>query len=850
MNTSYQYVLPLHQISRSSSAQTGMKAANLGELLQAGFNVPGGFVLSVSAFERFRLLHGFRRGASDSEVLGAPMPDDVLDELMAAYREFQHDCVAVRSSGVAEDLADASFAGQYETVLGVLGESAIQYAIAKCWASAFSNRVAAYRRDFISDDVPPLAVLVQRLIQPDAAGVAFTMNPISGDPKEILVSAVRGLGERLVSGQAQPDEWSVRAGSATCQYAPEKAVESDQVLRIAALANQVRTHFEAEQDIEWALANDELFLLQARPVTTVATPADALDAPLIEVPDGYWQREITHFPRPTSVMVRDILDTHNAEFRQMCTRYGLLVDGVEIRLIGGWAYARVVPLGGKDQPPPPAWLMWLLLRTAPQLRRRIQSCKRAIRSDLHGRDIDRWYDEWRPSLSSRLHALASVELSEISDEELATHVFSIERLVAHCLHVHFQLHGAMMFVLAEFLFACSDLLGWDDQRAFTLLNGLSQMSTEPSRELADLAEIAASHPRVKSLLSNHENVASTICSVDATFADAFEKFVRFYGCRTMGMEFVEPTLAEQPDLLLRLVRDQITNGYDPRADAAAAMADRDREVAAAREQIGSRPRLLQRFEKALARAQRAYPVREDSEFFTASAPLGLGRLAALEVGRRLVARGQMDAVEDVFCLTMNEQQEAVVSSDSLQSEIQRRREEEARVEANPGPASYGSDPGEPPSFTILPKESRFTMEALQAIMLDRILAPDASARVQTAGEHLSGIAASKGFYTGTARVVMDETEFDKVQPGDVLVCPITSPVWSVLFPSIGALITDTGGILSHAAIIAREYRLPAVVGTGNATDLLSDGDLVTIDGANGTIHVHTFASDLRSLEPH
>jgi rifampicin phosphotransferase len=314
------------------------------------------------------------------------------------------------------------------------------------------------------------------------------------------------------------------------------------------------------------------------------------------------------------------------------------------------------------------------------------------------------------------------------------------------------------------------------------------------------------------------------------------------------LDFMDPTLAEQPELLLRLVSDQIVRGYDPHADAAAALVDREREMHAVRELIGSRPERLQRFERALARAERAYPVREDSEFFTVSAPLGLGRLAALEAGRRLVQRGHMDSVDDVFFLTIAEQRESLSSPAPLQMQINRRREEQACMEANPGPMSYGSEPSGPPDVSVLPREARFAMEALQAIMLDRILAPEASARVQQAGSDLVGIAASQGRYTGTARVVLDESAFDKVQPGDVLVCPITSPVWSVLFPSIGALITDTGGILSHAAIIAREYRLPAVVGTGNATDLLSDGDLVTVDGVNGTVHVHIFAGESRELE--
>ncbi len=172
----------------------------------------------------------------------------------------------------------------------------------------------------------------------------------------------------------------------------------------------------------------------------------------------------------------------------------------------------------------------------------------------------------------------------------------------------------------------------------------------------------------------------------------------------------------------------------------------------------------------------------------------------------------------------------------LQALVTRRKGERAWVEAHPGPATYGKDPGAPPSFAALPPEARFAMEALLWTM-SHILAPEQSQQLQVKSSVVRGIAASAGSYTGPVRIVMGEAEFAKVQAGDVLVCPVTSPVWSVLFPSVGALVTDTGGILSHPAIIAREYRVPAVVATGNATRLLRDGQMVTVDGTAGAVEV-------------
>jgi pyruvate,water dikinase len=230
-------------------------------------------------------------------------------------------------------------------------------------------------------------------------------------------------------------------------------------------------------------------------------------------------------------------------------------------------------------------------------------------------------------------------------------------------------------------------------------------------------------------------------------------------------------------------------------------------------------------------------VREDNEFFTVSAPLAVLRFPLLEIGRRLAARGQLERPGHVFFLTLEEARAALRDGQARHALAARRRGERAFVEQHPGPATYGKDPGPPPPLDALPAEARFSMTAL-LWYIDRVFEAASSSRAQQAGTRsLGGIGASAGRHTGPVRVVMDESQFGKLRPGDVLVCPITSPVWSVLFPSVGALVTDTGGLLSHPAIIAREYRVPAVVATGNATALLRDDQVVTVDGSTGRVEV-------------
>lgn len=268
MTAGKQVILNLRDVTRADRLLVGTKAANLGELTRAGFPVPRGFVLTTRVFDD---VFGGRLGAETSspEISAAPLPSDLVAALDAALVELGALPLAVRSSAVAEDLPGASFAGLHRTVLGVTGTQALVNAVKECFASAFSQQAVAYRAARELGQSCSMAVLVQRLIPADAAGVAFTANPVTGDRCETLVSAVRGLGERLVSGRASPDEWRLDGECVICDQAPEGAVDAAQVIGIAKLARRVEEYFGQPQDIEWALQAGRLFLLQARPITAL-----------------------------------------------------------------------------------------------------------------------------------------------------------------------------------------------------------------------------------------------------------------------------------------------------------------------------------------------------------------------------------------------------------------------------------------------------------------------------------------------------------------------------------------------------------------------------------------------------
>ncbi len=337
----------------------------------------------------------------------------------------------------------------------------------------------------------------------DSAGVAFTANPVSKDRNEVVINAVRGLGERLVSGQATPDEWVVRTSDAICKSSPEGAVTRHQVLEIADLARRVERHFGAPQDIEWAFSGDRLYLLQARPITALKEiDSEERIVPVtvpLEVPEGFWQRDEVFHPRPFLPMDRSVsLPLENAVFRRVFADFGIPLEGPEGREIGGWYYTRTVPLGGKDRSPPPIWLMPLLIRVVPQVRSRIRTCVEAIRSDKQWRYVNLWYDEWLPEAILDATRLKAVALASLSDKDLEEHLSACTKFLEDGYNKHFNLVFSWLLIIWEFISTSKELLQWNEQKVLGMVSGLSVRSTEPSIALSELATLA-SYPEVRRL---------------------------------------------------------------------------------------------------------------------------------------------------------------------------------------------------------------------------------------------------------------------------------------------------------------------------------------------------------------
>jgi pyruvate,water dikinase len=713
----------------------GLKAATEARLRAAGFPVPDGFVIPASV-------------SIDSPTL--------RDEVGRAL-EAQDGSVAVRSSALAEDRSDASFAGQHETILGVEGLEAVLDAVERVRRSGESERVARYRERMGTYAPPGVAVLVQRMVPADVAGVAFTADPITGDRATTLVSGVRGLGDALVSGELVPDEWAVRDRQATARRTTAGAVDAPLALAVADLARRLEAHEGVPLDVEWAAAGGQLFVLQARPMT--ALPDELNWQPGAR---GLWMRSFRlgeWLAGPVTPLFESWLLTRiEGRFQENLYRLvGLPIPQPLHVIVNGWYF-----YGFNVPSTPGAMLAGMVMHVLPRLLRNPRRVAMAL-PPISRIGIDLAERDWRTRIGPRYRSLVAAAGGEVERAD------------------------------GERLVALVDELATEAGDFFTSVVMVAGFASKTERPLATfyaryLAPSIGGSPL--DLLAGLGGVAP------APAAHA-----------VWTLDWVEPTLSEAGV------------AFDASASAGRHVAARDRRLEAearARQALAATPKVARRFERLVGRAQRFGRVREEqvAEFTLAWPVL---RRAALRLGAMLVDRGSLETPEQVFWLTRQELvgalHEAVPALAT--TAVERRATWKRQARLTP-PLMIGVVP---------PMLQRFLREAELAIR----------GAASSVGAHIVGIPASPGHASGPARIVRSVDEAERVLPGDILVCPLTAPAWTPLFGRIAAIVTDTGGVSAHASIVAREYGIPAVVGTGDATVRLRDGELVEVDGSAGTV---------------
>jgi pyruvate,water dikinase len=880
-----------------AAAAVGGKAAALGELLRAGFPVPPGFCITAPAFRRFLEANDFGPALAEllsEQMTGLPdwperaaaklqslfrlgrIPEDLEEQILAAYDRLPGEgaaVVAVRSSALDEDSAALSFAGQHDSFLGVQGREDLLRRIRDCWASLWSPRALAYRRDRGAlSSALALAVVVQVLVPAEVGGVAFTSNPRDGSREEIVINSAWGLAEAVCSGRLAPDEDVVSKqprkirrreisektfrivpgpGGTREEPVPEElrrrpCLEEAALLELADLAVRVEEHAGEPRDLEWAWAGGRFYLLQSRPIT----------APAGEVQG--WEYELNtpgdpRYPEYTRGNIGEILPglvtpltwsyagaNLEAAFRRTPLEAGLFHPPPDLEfLVLGYFYGR----------------MYLNLSFFREMAERMPGTSpEAVDEELlgvrrrehAGRSLGQMLKlrSWRQNLGLAPQLL---RLALFLDRDLATlrrrvqDYLQEEKVKDPTRFTPDQLAGEIgasaasiqrtyvHITVSEFSAVYFDVLRqltkrWlDDPEgmlAARCLTGVQEMvSARPAAEIHRLAQMVREQPELSRLFEQwgDEEILARIQEARQgpvrSLALAWKNFLDEFGYRGVSeAEISIPTWGEDPTQVLAHLRNCLRAGEGPGPEAARRR--QEEEQAKATAEVYRRLSFWKGwlFRRVLARARKYTAAREEVKSYLVRLNYHK-RKYYREIGNRLVAQGRLEQMEDIYFLLASELKAAIQGrepDEPLRARVRRRRAGFARCKNYDAPH----------------------------VFLRRDLPwPPRREAVDAKAEKLLGIGVSPGWYRGPARVVLDPRQTLAIAPGEVLVAPVTDVGWTPLFLHAGALVVDVGGLLSHGSVVAREYGIPAVVNVKNGTRLIRTGDLVTVDGKAGEVYL-------------
>ncbi|MGW5065768.1 rifamycin-inactivating phosphotransferase [Streptomyces cyaneofuscatus] len=864
-------LLDLHEADATQLALVGGKGAQLGALSRIdGIRVPDGFCVTTDAFRRVvarvpsfddRLDRLSRSDPDDREALRTlsadirrtieetTIPGGLATEITGALARLgEGTAVAVRSSATAEDLPTASFAGQQDTYLNVVGPAEVLRHVSRCWASLFTERAVAYRwRNGIDHRTVQMAVVVQRMVFPEAAGVLFTADPLTGNRRTATVDAGFGLGEALVSGLVNPDVYTVRDGAVVARAIAAKqravhalpgggtrevevdpqrqgrpALTDAQVLRLVELGRRIEAHFGRPQDIEWCLADDGFRIVQSRPITTVYPIPDAGDQERhIYVSVGH-QQMMTDAMKPLGLSLWQrtaMVPMHEAGGR-------LFVD-VTPRLASPASRAALLDLVGRGDPLVRDALETVLDRDDPVPPLPDTGGPGGPPAGGASAPPAEADPAIVPELVERSRAsVAALERDLRAKRGPALFDFLLEAFEEHKRVLGDPLSMRAITAGMEATWWLNDQLGeWlgEKNAADTLtLSAPGNITSEMGLDLLDVADVIRPHPEVVAFLKDVEKGAEDEGFLDelaklpggAEAREAIDTYLDRYGMRCVGeIDITRPRWRERPTTLVPLILDNVRN-FGP--GAAAHRFAQGRQKARQKEQdVLSRLRALpdgdRRAEqtKRMIDQVRAFAGYREYPKYGIVSRSSLYKQALLAEAGRLVRADVLSEREDIFYLTFDELHDVVRSQQADDRLIRQRKEAFRSYETLTPPRVLTSDG-----------------EALTG----------AYRRQDVPAGALAGLAVSTGTVEGRARVVLDLADAD-LGAGDILVTRFTDPSWSPLFVGVAGLVTEVGGLMTHGAVIAREYGLPAVVGVEGATRLIRDGQRIRVHGTDGYVEL-------------
>ena len=859
------YVLDFQEIDQTQVAVVGGKGAQLAELSRIeGIRVPSGFCVTTDAYQRImaeapsiddRLDRLSSLEPDDREAIrvlsaevrrtleGITIPDDLAAEITRSLARLgEQAAYAVRSSATAEDLPTASFAGQQDTYLNVLGRAAILQHVSRCWASLFNERAISYRlwNGFDHREVQ-MAVVVQQMVFPQAAGILFTADPVTSNRKVASVEAGFGLGEGLVSGRVNADAYKVRDGEVVAKAVATKrlaihaspaggtedqAIEPErqaqpaltdaQIVRLAQVGRRIEAHFGHPQDIEWCLVEDGFQIVQSRPITTLFPIPAAGDQenhvyvsvghqqmmtdPMRPLGLSFWQMTT---PRPMAEAAGRLFVDVTGALGSPTSRAGFLeAVGRSDPLIGD-ALQTVVERGDFIPTLPdegPAW-------TPPGGPTAPIETDPAIVAEL--------IERTQASIGASERGIRTKSGPALLDFILAD-IQELKRIL-------FDPHSHQVFMTAmeASWWLNEQLEAWLGEK--NVVDTLTQsvphnVTSEMGLALLDVADVIRPHPEVVAFLQRVEDedfldeLAELAGGRQAR--DAIQAYLDTYGMRCVGeIDITKPRWSERPTTLVPIILGNIKN-FEP--GAGKRRFEQGRQEAWTKEQeLLARLRVLPEGERKAEEVKRMIDrvrtfigYREYPKYGMVSRYF-VYKQALLEEAERLVQAHVLREKEDIFYLTFQELHD-VVRTHQVDDQLIRRRQGAFR--------SY------------------------QALTPPRVLTSDGEViagtyrRDDVPAGALVGLPVSGGTIEGRARVILDIAQAD-LEAGDILVTAYTDPSWTPLFVAIKGLVTEVGGLMTHGAVIAREYGLPAVVGVEQATQLIRDGQRIRVHGTDGYVEI-------------
>ncbi|ATW26653.1 phosphoenolpyruvate synthase [Candidatus Formimonas warabiya] len=868
------YVLGFREIDQTKLATVGGKGANLGELSRIeGIQVPEGFCVTTDAYKemignneefnsllkQLSLLKADNRegigeiSAKIRKVIeGIAIPKGIDQEITRHLEQLgEKNAYAVRSSATAEDLPTASFAGQQDTYLNIIGKEAILRHISKCWASLFTDRAVIYRmQNNFDHNKVQLSVVIQRMVFPEAAGIMFTADPVTSNRKVASIDASFGLGEALVSGLVNADNYKVRDGRIIDKkisakklaiYAlkeggtEEKKIEAEhqnrqtltdeQILELEKTGRRIEAYFSRPQDIEWCLYENKFFIVQSRPITTLYPIPDVQDGKNHVYMSFSHQQMMTDAMKPLGVSFFQLLSD---EFPLIQVGGRLFFD-IAHDLASPTGQKIVVMAAGKMDP-----LMHNAIKSIMKRKAFMKSLSRGKKAFSMGSGYFSWelpvqfIKIYRSNDTAIVQTLMSQNEASIRDLQQRIASLSGDELFAFIIEAHKQLKEAMykgMGTVYVGIYAVSwinkKMEKWLGEKSAA--DSLSQsvpnnVTSEMGLALLDVADVVRQYPAVMEYFQQANNVTFFEDLAKLEGGNAVSKSIRAYlekyGMRCSGeIDITRPRFSEQPTVLVPMIFSNIKN-FEPNAhntifeQGLLEAKQKEQDLLNRLEQLPGGKQKAKKTRKMISRLRNFTGFREYPKYIMVGYYWVI-KQALLKEAVKLVQKGVIREKEDIYYLSFEELRE-VVRTNRLDYGIITKRKEEYEVYEKLTPPRIMTSEGE-----IISGE------------YDTGSIPKGA---------LAGIPVSSGTIEGRARVILRMEDAD-IEEGDILVTVFTDPSWTPVFVSIKGLVTEVGGMMTHGAVIAREYGLPAVVGVENATRFIKDGQRIRVNGAEGYVEI-------------